>query len=190
MFSFQTNHPIIKGDFRLHSKKNDEYHLDKQMKRRFFKQSINSILIDNPSIIDTKNRCLNQPSHFYIIKDLYLYYYDIDDPIITNVSFLKMNFTSFDSISLRPDFIEKCKREQLRANIPILLFYYYFMHSSIGSIYKKNIEKMNEDNGKNWSNIQKILLIETRHEIVPPVEMYDSNGVEMYDSSPVFMHTV
>ena len=112
----------------------------------------------------------------------------MNDPVVTNVSFLKLNFTSFDSIYLPPDFIEKCKRELLRPNIPMLLLYHSFLHPSVGSIYKKNIEKANEDNEKNWANIQKILLIETRHEIVPPGVMYDSNGINMYDSSPVHMH--
>jgi len=164
----------------LHSIEKNEYHLDKQMMRRFSKQSIKPLVGENPLVDHTQKMYLDECSHFYIIKDLYVYYYDVDDPIITNVGFVKHNFTSFDSGLLRPDFIEKCIREQLRPNIPILLFFHSFMHPSVGSTYKKNVEKVNEDTGKTWIDIQKILLIETRLRGSSSVRMYDSSLVRMY----------
>jgi len=196
LFSFQTINPTItpsidisKRDFRLHSLEKNEYPLDKRILRRFSKQSIKPLRGKNPLVGgDTQNMYSNERSHFYIIQDLYIHYYNVDEPIIVNVGFVKHNFTSFDHVLLRPDFIEKCIREQLRPNIPILLFFHSFMHPYVGSIYKKNIEMVNQDNGKSWVDIQKIWLIETRQEIFSPVDMYGSLPVDMHGSLPVDMH--
>jgi hypothetical protein len=183
LFSFPTinqNLKINKRYFRLHSIEQNEYHLDKKIMRRFSKQSIKPLLSKNPLIGDTPNMYSNERSHFYIIKDLYIHYNKVDDPIIINIGFVKHNFISLDHVSLRPDFIEKCIREQLRPNVPKLILCRSFMHPSVGLFYKKNIEKANEDNEKNWIDIQKIWLIETRQEACSPVHMYDSSPVHMY----------